>query len=191
MAFPVIPAWQFSSVSLAACRLNYLVRALSVPFRATAHGVHDAIDNIQINSLSLLDPGVRCRVGLACRDGTAPVSAKSDCPRTGVKEIDVMFSSFIERSVWISTLLAALGTGVMSGVFFAFSSFVMKALAFLPVPQGIVAMQAINTAAINPAFLAAFLGSVLLCTLLAVYSVASWHQRGTSWILIGSLLGPY
>ena len=99
-----------------------------------------------------------------------------------------MFTSFIERSVWTSTLLAALGTGVMSGVFFAFSSFVMKALTVLPAPQGIVAMQAINTAAINPLFLAAFLGNVLLCTPLAVYSLASWHQRGTSWILIGSLL---
>ena len=99
-----------------------------------------------------------------------------------------MFTSFLERSVWISTLLAALGTGIMSGVFFAFSSFVMKALAILPVPQGIVAMQAINTAVINPVFLAAFLGNVLLCTLLAVYCLASWHQRGTSWILIGSLL---
>jgi uncharacterized membrane protein len=99
-----------------------------------------------------------------------------------------MFTSFIERSVWTSTLLAVLGTGVMSGVFFAFSSFVMKALAVLPPPQGIAAMQAINAAAINPVFLAAFLGNVLLCTPLAVYSLASWHQRGTSWILIGSLL---
>ena len=64
----------------------------------------------------------------------------------------------------------------------------MKALAVLPAPQGIAAMQAINTAAINPVFLAVFLGNVLLCTPLAVYSLASWHQRGTAWILIGSLL---
>jgi uncharacterized membrane protein len=99
-----------------------------------------------------------------------------------------MFTSFIERSVWTSTLLAVLGAGVMSGVFFAFSSFVMKALAVLPAPQGIAAMQAINTAAINPVFLAVFLGNALLCTPLAVYSLASWHQRGSSWILIGSLL---
>jgi uncharacterized membrane protein len=99
-----------------------------------------------------------------------------------------MFTSLIERSVWISTLVAALGTGVMSGVFFAFSSFVMKALAVLPVPQGITAMQAINTAAINPVFLAVFLGNVLLCTPLAIYCLASWHQRGTTWILLGSLL---
>ena len=99
-----------------------------------------------------------------------------------------MFTSLIERSIWISTLLAALGTGVMSGVFFAFSSFVMKALAVLPVPQGISTMQAINTAAINPVFLAVFLGNVLLCTPLAVYCLASRHQRGTSWILVGSLL---
>ncbi len=99
-----------------------------------------------------------------------------------------MFTSFIDRFVWISTLVAALGTGVMSGVFFAFSSFVMKALAALPGPQGIAAMQAINTAAVSPLFLAAFIGNILICTPLAVYSLASSHQRGTSWILIGSLL---
>jgi hypothetical protein len=155
-----------------------LVRTPSVPFRATAHGVHDVIDNIQINSLSLLDPiGVAASARPAKRRHRFCI-CQERLPRTRVKEGDVMFTSFIERSVWISTLLAALGTGVMSGVFFTFSSFVMHAFAVLPVPQGIVAMQAINTAAINPVFLAAFPGNVLLCTLPAVYCLASWHQRG-------------
>jgi uncharacterized membrane protein len=38
------------------------------------------------------------------------------------------------------TLFAALGCGVVAGVFFAFSAFVMRALASLPALQGIAAM---------------------------------------------------
>jgi hypothetical protein len=50
--------------------------------------------------------------------------------------------------------LTALGCGLNAGVFFAFSSFVMKALARLQPAQGIVAMQSINLMAVTPAFMA-------------------------------------
>jgi uncharacterized membrane protein len=40
---------------------------------------------------------------------------------------------------------------VVAGVFFAFSAFVMRALARLLAPQGIAAMQAINVVAVTPA----------------------------------------
>ena len=39
------------------------------------------------------------------------------------------------------TLFAALGCGVVAGVFFAFSAFVMRSLARLPAPQGIAACR--------------------------------------------------
>ena len=42
------------------------------------------------------------------------------------------------------TLFAALGCGLIAGVFFAFSTFVMKALARLPSGEGMAAMQSIN-----------------------------------------------
>lgn len=57
------------------------------------------------------------------------------------------------------TLLSALGSGVIAGVFFAFSTSVMKALAALPPAQGVAAMQSINVAIINPWFLIPFLGT--------------------------------
>jgi uncharacterized membrane protein len=41
----------------------------------------------------------------------------------------------------VLTLAAALGCGAMAGVFFAFSTFVMKALARLPASQGIAAAR--------------------------------------------------
>ena len=63
--------------------------------------------------------------------------------------------------LFVLTLLAALGCGVVAGVFFAFSAFVMKALGHLPAEQGIAAMQAINVAAVTFAFMAALFGTAL------------------------------
>ena len=51
------------------------------------------------------------------------------------------------------TLCAALGCGLMAGVFFAFSAFIMKALTRLPPRDGIAAMQSMNVAVLNPWFL--------------------------------------
>ncbi len=57
------------------------------------------------------------------------------------------------------TLVAAIGSGLVGGVFFAFSSFVMPALRRLPDDQGISAMQAINKAAPTPLFMTALFGT--------------------------------
>lgn len=59
-------------------------------------------------------------------------------------------------------ILTCLGAGLVGGVFFAFSSFVMKALAQLPAEQGVAAMQRINVVVLNPLFLGAFIGTALL-----------------------------
>ncbi len=53
---------------------------------------------------------------------------------------------------------ALLGSAVIGGVFFAFSSFVMKALARVPASAGIGAMQSINVVVLN----ASFLGTAVL-----------------------------
>ena len=55
-------------------------------------------------------------------------------------------------------LLVCVGAGLVGGVFFAFSAFVMKALAELPAAQGIQAMQRINVVVLNPLFLGVFVG---------------------------------
>lgn len=49
----------------------------------------------------------------------------------------------------VLTLIAAVGAGLVAGIFFAFSTFVMKALNRPPPTQGIAAMQSINVTAIN------------------------------------------
>ncbi|MEH2329167.1 anthrone oxygenase family protein [Nostoc sp.] len=76
----------------------------------------------------------------------------------------------------------------MAGVFFAFSTFVMNALARLQPKEGIIAMQFINITAINPLFMLALFGTAVACIFLAVSSVLKWHQPGAAYLLIGSLL---
>ena len=58
--------------------------------------------------------------------------------------------------------LVCLGAAIVGGVFFAFSTFVMKALAGLPAPHGIAAMQRINAVVLNPLFLSVFVGTAVL-----------------------------
>jgi uncharacterized membrane protein len=82
---------------------------------------------------------------------------------------------------------AVLGCGLIGGVFFAFSTFVMSALARLQPPQGIAAMQSINITVINPWFMTAFLGTALVCVFLAIAALLKWHQPSSAYWLIGSL----
>ena len=59
-------------------------------------------------------------------------------------------------------ILSALGSGAIGGVFFAFSNFVMPALARVAPAEGIHAMQAINVTVLNRLFLGTFMGTGLL-----------------------------
>ena len=45
----------------------------------------------------------------------------------------------IDEVLFVLTLVTALGCGLVGGIFFAFSSFVMRALTRLPPAQGIAA----------------------------------------------------
>jgi uncharacterized membrane protein len=94
----------------------------------------------------------------------------------------------VDHSLFALKLFSALGCGLIAGVFFAFSSFVMPALARLQPTQGIAAMQSINITVINPWFMAAFLGTAAACIVLAISSLLKWHQPGAAYLLLGSLL---
>ncbi|MEE3718457.1 anthrone oxygenase family protein [Tumidithrix elongata RA019] len=85
-------------------------------------------------------------------------------------------------------LFSTLGCGLMAGVFFAFSTFVMKALAQLPPPQGIAAMQSINITVINPLFMGTFLGTGLACLCLIIFTLLNWHQPTAVYLLASCLL---
>ncbi|NBA95584.1 DUF1772 domain-containing protein [Pseudomonas sp. R5(2019)] len=91
-------------------------------------------------------------------------------------------------------LLAALGCGLMGGLFFAFSNFVMHALGRLSPANGIAAMQSINLMVLNPLFLSVFMGTSVACLLLIVYALVRWSAPGTLLLTAGSglfLLGNF
>jgi uncharacterized membrane protein len=88
----------------------------------------------------------------------------------------------------VLTILAALGSGIMAGLFFAFSSFIMTAFSKLPPEQGIAAMNSINVAILNATFGTAFFGTALLCLALGVVSLLRWADPGSAWLLLGSAL---
>ena len=85
-------------------------------------------------------------------------------------------------------LCTALGSGLMADVFFAFSTFVMRALARLQPAHVIRAMQEINRTVINPWFLGAFLGTAACCLVLGIAALWTWPRPDAVYVGIGSAL---
>jgi uncharacterized membrane protein len=94
----------------------------------------------------------------------------------------------LEKILPTLILLAALGSGLIAGAFFAFSSFVMKALGRIAPAEGMAAMQSINIVVLNPVFLSVFVGTALACVLAIVFSWLRWNQPGAAYLLAGGLL---
>ena len=88
----------------------------------------------------------------------------------------------------IFTFLAALGCGLIAGLFFAFSNFVMKALASVAPERGMASMQAINRTVLNPIFLGVFFGTAVICVAALIYAFSHWQASGAGWLLVGSVL---
>lgn len=84
--------------------------------------------------------------------------------------------------------VAALGSGLAAGVFFAFSTFVMSGLARLPAPAGIAAMNAINVTVVTPIFMSLLFGTALVVAVVGVLALMNWHMAGSAYALIGALL---
>ena len=84
------------------------------------------------------------------------------------------------------TVVTALGCGLNAGVFFAFSSFVMKALARLQPAQGIAAMQSTNLVAVTPGFMAALFGTAAASVALGGWALVDWDDAFGPWLLAGS-----
>lgn len=72
--------------------------------------------------------------------------------------------------LWFS----AVGCAVIGGVYFAFSSFVMPALARLGYIPGMQAMQSINEVILRSLFMPLFFGTTLTSLILAVLALMNW-----------------
>ena len=85
-------------------------------------------------------------------------------------------------------LLATIGSSLTGGIFFAFSTFVMQALAKQPTAQGIATMQAINITVINPWFMVAFFAPAVAGILLSISQLFQWQPSIAIYLITGSLL---
>jgi len=94
----------------------------------------------------------------------------------------------MDEFIFVMTFLAALGTALLAGNFFAFSAFLMRALRGLSAERGIVAMQAITTATKKSTFLIVFFGTAALCAILAGNALLRWGAPGSCYLLAGAML---
>jgi uncharacterized membrane protein len=95
------------------------------------------------------------------------------------------------NTLFVLTFVAALGSALNAGLFFIFSVCIMQALGRLEADEGIGAMQAINRAIINPAFMAAFMGTALLSAVIVTIAVLQWSApdaAGLGWAIAGAIV---
>jgi uncharacterized membrane protein len=81
---------------------------------------------------------------------------------------------------WIVILLwfCALGCGIIGGLFFAFSTFIMTALERIGQSAGVAAMNAINLVILRSLFMPVFLGTTIASLVLTVIGLMRWGAPG-------------
>jgi uncharacterized membrane protein len=94
----------------------------------------------------------------------------------------------MSRSWEVLTAATTVGSGLLAGVFFAFSAFVMSGLRRLPEPGGAAAMRSINVTAERPPLMIALFGVSALCVAMVVRALTTWSQPGAGWLLAGAAL---
>jgi uncharacterized membrane protein len=85
------------------------------------------------------------------------------------------------------TLVAAVLCGLEGGLFYAFSTAVMSALARQPHPSGMATMQTINVVVFNPWFGGAFSLAPTACALAMITALARWPAPESAWVVAGSV----
>lgn len=93
----------------------------------------------------------------------------------------------MSTAMTIAILAAIVGSAATGGIFFAFSNFIMKALQRVPHPEGMRAMQTINVTVLNPGFLGVFMGTAVICLILAVIAIADWELARSPYLLGGAV----
>jgi len=83
---------------------------------------------------------------------------------------------------------AALSSGLMAGVYFAFSGFIMKAFDELETAQSVTAMNAINEIILRSLFMPVFFGSSIISLLLIVIAFVYWDEAGAGLALIAGMV---
>lgn len=93
-----------------------------------------------------------------------------------------------EDLITVACVIGAVGSGLVAGVMLAFSTSVMPGLGRRPASQAVAAMQAMNSAILNPVFGLVFGGTALVCAALAATAPFTTDQDGAAWRALGGLL---
>ncbi len=93
-------------------------------------------------------------------------------------------------NVVISVLLwfSAIGCGLLAGLYFAFSTFIMRALDRTGAEAGAAAMNAINLQILRSPFMPFFLGTTVSSAILALIALLRWGEPGSLSTLLGGVL---
>jgi uncharacterized membrane protein len=81
--------------------------------------------------------------------------------------------------------IGAIGCGVMAGLYFAFSAFVMSALGRAGPAVGIAAMNSINVVILRSLFMPLFWGTTLASAALAVIALFNWNDAAAAAMFAG------
>lgn len=91
---------------------------------------------------------------------------------------------------FIATTVGAITAAASGGIFYAFSTFVMKGLDRTEPAEAITAMRGMNAEAqANAPFLALFVGSALVALGVGIAAALRLSQPGAPLVLIGAVLG--
>lgn len=82
----------------------------------------------------------------------------------------------------------AVGCGMMAGLYFAFSTFVMRSLVALPDARGMEAMVSINRVILGSPFILLFFGTTLASFALGGWGIARWGQAGSLALVLGGAI---
>jgi uncharacterized membrane protein len=104
-----------------------------------------------------------------------------DTTATALME-DVIMAAILPAAL----VLAVIGCGLIAGVYFAFSTFIMTAFAHIPPVQGIAAMNSINVTIVRSPFMILFLATPVLCVVIAVLAFTSWREGASVRMLAGA-----
>jgi uncharacterized membrane protein len=93
-------------------------------------------------------------------------------------------------ALFVLTLIAALGSALVGGVLFGFSTFIMPGLGRLPARDATAAMQQINITAITPLFMGALFGTAAICLAAIVFALVDWDSSYGVLVIAGGALYP-
>jgi uncharacterized membrane protein len=85
-------------------------------------------------------------------------------------------------------ILAILGTGIMAGVFYAFSGFVTQGIDRLPAADAARAMRGINVAAVRAPLMLALFGTGLVAITVLGFAIAGALGGATWWAVAAAVI---